>query len=462
MIPTNAIQADTGFSYVAAADLKAAEPAPSKSSGPLGWAKAHLFGSLGQVLLSLLGLLVVLAVIPPLVRFFVLDAVWTGDNREACLAQNAGHDVGACWPFITAKMNQILYGFYPETERWRVNVVYVLGIVLFIPLLVPTVWFKKLNAVAFFAVYPLVSFILLTGGNLNLTAFLPIDFGLQGSFVGLSIAFWVQYVGVAALASLLAALLASLVGAERAAAARVTAKGFALLAIVLLGMDLDFGLQPVETRQWGGLMVTLVIAVTGIVVSLPLGILLALGRRSNLPLVKICSVIFIEFWRGVPLITVLFFATYMLPLFLPGRMTIDGLLRVLVGVTLFASAYMAEVVRGGLQAIEKGQYEGAMALGLRSGLMMRLVVLPQALKLVIPGIVNTFIGLFKDTTLVLIVSIFDLLGVLRAAFTDPNWATPTTVMTGFGFAGLFYFIFCYGMSRYSMALEQRLDRGRRH
>jgi general L-amino acid transport system permease protein len=202
--------------------------------------------------------------------------------------------------------------------------------------------------------------------------------------------------------------------------------------------------------------------VTGITASLPFGILLALGRRSHLPLVKICSILFIEFWRGVPLITVLFFATYMLPLFLPGQLTIDGLLRAVVGVALFASAYMAEVVRGGLQAIPKGQYEGAMALGLPGSLKMRLVVLPQALKLVIPGIVNNFIGLFKDTTLVLIVSIFDLLGAMRAAFTDPNWATPTTLFTGFGFAGIVYFVFCFGMSRYSMALEKRLDRARHH
>jgi general L-amino acid transport system permease protein len=221
------------------------------------------------------------------------------------------------------------------------------------------------------------------------------------------------------------------------------------------------GLPLVGTGAWGGLLVTLVLAVSGIVVSLPLGILLALGRRSQLPVVRLLSVIFIEFWRGVPLVTVLFFATFMLPLFLPNGSQIDALLRALIGVALFAAAYMAEVVRGGLQAIPRGQYEGAMALGFGYWRMTALVVLPQALRLVIPGIVNTFIGLFKDTTLVLIVSIFDFLGQLQAAFSDPDWATPSTLFTGFAFAGMVYFCFCFGMSRYSLFVERRLDTGHR-
>jgi general L-amino acid transport system permease protein len=202
--------------------------------------------------------------------------------------------------------------------------------------------------------------------------------------------------------------------------------------------------------------VTLVIAFTGIIGSVPLGIVLALGRRSRMPVVRAASVAFIEFWRGVPLITVLFFATYMLPFFLPESWKIDPLLRVLVGVVLFAGAYMAEVVRGGLQAIPRGQFEGAMALGLGYWRMMGLVILPQALRLVIPGMVNSFIALFKDTTLVLIVSILDLLGQLRAAFADPAWATPTTLFTGFAFAGMIYFVFCFGMSRYALYTERRL------
>jgi general L-amino acid transport system permease protein len=279
-----------------------------------------------------------------------------------------------------------MYGFYPASQQWRVDLTYALGAVLLVPLLIPSAPAKAVNAVMFFGVFPVVAFFLLIGGVL--------------------------------------------------------------------------GLPHVETRLWGGLLVTLVISFTGIIFSLPLGILLALGRRSEFPVVRTVCIIFIEFWRGVPLITVLFFATYMLPFFLPSDWRIDGLARVLVGVVLFAAAYMAEVVRGGLQAIPRGQFEGAMALGLGYWRTMALVILPQALRLVIPGIVNSFIGLFKDTTLVLIVAIFDLLGQLRAAFADPSWATPVTVFTGFAFAGAIYFIGSFGMSRYALFVERRLDIGR--
>jgi general L-amino acid transport system permease protein len=278
-----------------------------------------------------------------------------------------------------------MYGFYPESELWRVNLTYALAVILLVPLLIPRVPYKTLNAILFFGVFPVVAFFLLVGNVL--------------------------------------------------------------------------GLPHVETRSWGGLLVTLVISFTGIIGCLPIGILLALGRRSDMPIVRMLSVIFIEFWRGVPLITVLFFATYMLPLFLPGNWRMDPLLRVLIGVVLFAGAYMAEVVRGGLQAVPRGQFEGAMALGLGYWRTMGLVVLPQALKYVIPGLVNSFIALFKDTTLVLIVAIFDLLGQLRSAFADPNWATPVTLFTGFAFGGIIYFVISFAMSRYALYTERRLDTG---
>jgi general L-amino acid transport system permease protein len=357
-------------------------PEPRRRS-PWGWARANVFNGWRNTLLTLVVLSLIWALGWPLLRFLLIDAVWDGASRIDCLADKVGHEVGACWPFIGAKFRQLMYGFYPIEEQWRVNVTGVLGLVLLVPLLLPSAPYKFANSVLFFAVYPLVGFLLLVGG-------VP-------------------------------------------------------------------GLPYVETRLWGGLLVTLVIAVTGIVASLPLGILLALGRRSTLPIVRILSVVFIEFWRGVPLITVLFFATYMLPLFLPGRLAINPLLRVMIGVMLFAAAYMAEVVRGGLQAVPRSQYEGAMALGLGYWQMMGLVVLPQALKLVIPGIVNNFIGLFKDTSLVLIVAIFDLLGQMRAAFSDPNWSTPSTLFTGFAFAGIIYFCFCFGMSRYALWTERRLS-----
>ena len=217
------------------------------------------------------------------------------------------------------------------------------------------------------------------------------------------------------------------------------------------------GLSEVETSQWGGLMLTLVIAAVGIAGALPLGILLALGRRSHMPAIRVICVTFIEFWRGVPLITVLFMSSVMLPLFLPEGLSIDKLLRALIGVILFQSAYIAEVVRGGLQAIPKGQYEAAAAMGLGYWRMMGLVILPQALKLVIPGIVNTFIALFKDTSLVIIIGLFDLLNSIKQATTDPAWLGMAT--EGYVFAALVFWIFCFGMSRYSMRLERKLDTG---
>jgi general L-amino acid transport system permease protein len=377
---TEAMTADAAFVRRELVPPMSPPPGVRRGIGAL-W---KLFSGWLNTSLTLLSLLVIWLVVWPAVKFMLIDAVWDGASRVDCLAETVGREVGACWPFIAAKFPQLIYGFYPESERWRVDLTFVLGALLLLPLLIPRIPYKGVNAILFFGVYPVVAFFLLLGGV--------------------------------------------------------------------------FGLPYVETRSWGGLLVTMVVAVTGIVVSLPLGILLALARLSRLTAVRSAAVVFIEFWRGVPLITVMFFATYMLPLFLPPSWTIDPLLRVLVGVALFAAAYMAEVVRGGLQAIPKAQFEGAMALGLGYTTTMGLVILPQALRLVIPGIVNNFIGLFKDTTLVLIVAIFDFLGQLRAAFSDPNWATPVTLFTGFAFAGIVYFVFCFGMSRYSLFVERRLSR----
>ncbi|GGA92369.1 amino acid ABC transporter permease [Brucella endophytica] len=235
---------------------------------------------------------------------------------------------------------------------------------------------------------------------------------------------------------------------------------FPIVAFILL-VGGSFGFSHVETPLWGGLLVTLVLAFVGIIVSLPLGVMLALGRRSKLPVIRLLSVIFIETVRGVPLVTVLFMASVMLPLFLPPGVTFDKLLRALIGVALFEAAYLAEVVRGGLQAIPKGQFEGADSLGLSYWQKMRLIILPQALKLVIPGIVNTFISLFKDTSLVYIIGMFDLLGIVRQNFADTNWSSPQTPATGLVFAAFVFWIFCFAMSRYSIFMERRLDTAHR-
>ncbi len=218
-----------------------------------------------------------------------------------------------------------------------------------------------------------------------------------------------------------------------------------------------FGLKHVGTDQFGGFLLTLVIGVTGISFSLPIGVMLALGRQSKMPVLRTVSVAFIEFIRGVPLITLLFVASAMLSYFLPPGANFNLLLRVLIMVTLFASGYMAEVVRGGLQAIPKGQYEAAQSMGLGYWKMMRLVVLPQALKISIPGIVNTFIALYKDTTLVIIIGLLDPLGIGRSSLADAKWQGLSSEV--YIFVAIFFFISCFGMSRYALYLERKLDTG---
>jgi len=217
------------------------------------------------------------------------------------------------------------------------------------------------------------------------------------------------------------------------------------------------GLEPVESAKFGGFMLTVTIGVTGIAASLPIGILLALGRRSDLLVLKVISVCFIEFIRGVPLITLLFVASTLLNYFLPPGTYFDLLLRVLIMVTLFSAAYIAEVVRGGLQAIPKGQFEAAQSMGLKYWQMMRLIVLPQALKISIPGIVNTFIGLYKDTTLVVIIGLLDPIGLSQAVLADSKWQGLSTEI--YVFIAIFFFISCFSMSRYSIYLERKLDTG---
>lgn len=231
---------------------------------------------------------------------------------------------------------------------------------------------------------------------------------------------------------------------------------FPVLCVIMFSGG--FGLETVESRLWGGLFLTLVIAGVGIVLSLPIGVMLALGRRSKLPVVSLLSTLFIEIWRGVPLITVLFMASNMFPLFMPEGVNFDKLIRALIGVMFFSAAYLAEVVRGGLQAMPKGQFEAAQANGLTYWRMMALVILPQSLKMVIPAIIGSFIAIFKDTTLVLVIGLFDFLGIIQFVGTNPEWLGFSH--EGYAFAAAIFWIFCFSMSRYSQRLEKKLDTGR--
>lgn len=376
-----------GVAYVRQAPVAPQTP-PVTERGMLRWLRMNFFATPLDALMTIGVLLLIAWVVPPFLDFMIFDATWSGRDREACLSTVARPEAGACWAFVRDRFAYFIYGSYPLSERWRVDVFFAMlavGIVWMLKLDAPR---RDLGAVYFFIVLPIVSYVLLTG--------LP-----------------------------------------------------------------AMGLPEVDTTLWGGVLVTIVVAAVGIVVSLPIGIVLALGRRSEMPAVRLLSVIYIEFVRGVPLITVLFMASVMLPLFVPEAYSPDKLLRALVGIAMFASAYMAEVVRAGLQAIPKGQYEGAMALGLGYWQRMRFIILPQALKITIPNIVNTYIGLFKDTTLVFIVGIFDLLKTIEAARIDPHWATPVTSTTGYAFAAIFYFVCCYMMSRYAKGVEARLARAER-
>lgn len=239
--------------------------------------------------------------------------------------------------------------------------------------------------------------------------------------------------------------------------ALVWAAGIAVVAILMWGGV--FGLSYVENSRWGGLPLTLILSVVGLAVAFPLAILLALGRRSNLPAMRVLSVTYIELIRGVPLISLLFMASVMFPLFLPNGVSVDKLLRAQIAFIMFASAYMAEAIRGGLQAIPKGQYEAADALGLGYWQKMRKIILPQALAIAIPPLVNTFISFFKDTSLVIIIGLYDLLGTAKAALSDPAWRG--FYKEAYLFIGVIYWVFCFSMSKYSQKLERDLNRHRR-
>ena len=215
----------------------------------------------------------------------------------------------------------------------------------------------------------------------------------------------------------------------------------------------NFGLEKIATNEWGGLALTFIISIFAILFCFPVGMFLALGRRSDAPVIRYSSIGFIEFWRGVPLITVLFMASVMFPMFLPDGTFLDKLIRVVIAITLFEAAYMAEVIRGGLQALPRGQYDAGKSLGMNYWKLHLLVILPQALKLIIPGIANTFLALVKDTPLILVVGLLELVGMIDMAKTNPKWLG--FAAEGYVFAGLVFWIICYAMSRYSQNLERK-------
>jgi general L-amino acid transport system permease protein len=405
-------------------------PPPRSQIGAVKWLRDNLFSSISNTILTLVSIWVIFEVARGLLPWFA-GSVWNAGSLREC--RELGE--GACFAVINERFNQFLFGLYPSSEYWRPTVAALLLIVAVAPVLFLSLPRKMLW---FSAVYPLIAYWLIFGGTI-----------------------WgpLAVLGAFAAGAATPAVLSARIGEAPSMIAGAILTVLLLLFVVaplsgVLAEAIPIGLSSVRSDAVGGFTLTLVIGITGIAGSFPIGILLALGRQSRMPLVKVICVGFIEFIRGVPLITLLFVASVLLNIFLPPGTNFDKLVRVLILVTLFASAYMAEVIRGGLAALPKGQYEAADALGLDYWKSMRLIILPQALKISIPGIVNTFIGLFKDTTLVSVIAMFDPLGIIAPIRGDQNWNG--IVWELYGFVALFFFIFCYGMSQYSMYLEQKL------
>lgn len=376
--------ATESIAYVAAEKLPTLPPPAGVAVS--WWARQWqtYFGTPLNAVLTLISILLLVWIVPPLLNWAVFSAIWSGENSQACRVEGAG----ACWAFVREKFWFSIFGLYPYELRWRPGGVLIIFAVMVAISVQQRFWRRELAYAWLVA--------------------LAAMWGLQGGTV--------------------------------------------------LGIPVP-GLTQVPTRLWGGVPITIFLAVFGLAVAYPIGILLALGRRSNLPVVKAVCIAWIEFIRGIPLISLLFIATFIVPLFMAPGFDLDRFLRAQIAFIIFAAAYLAEVFRGGLQAIPKGQYEAADAVGLGYWSKMRLIVLPQALKITIPAQVNTFIGLFKDTTLVVIIGIFDFFTTLRASLGDPNWLGFAT--EAYVYAATVYFFACYFMSKYSQRLEVVLNPERR-
>ena len=384
--------------------------------------------------LSLVIVFVVIKSLPPLLSWFILDANFAGDTKDVCTGS------GACWTYIKIWFNRFMYGMYPNAEQWRINLSFIalafLGTIGFFA----TEKFKKYLTLYYVVIYPVIAFFFIfffiSGGPI----FFDFSYGIIAAVISIIIGFFIpskfkMYYFIIVPITL-----------------------YILLKYVFFYEELiELGkleaLEWVETGAWGGLSLTFIVSFFCLIFCFPIGLFLSLGRRSDFPIIKYFSIGMIEFWRGVPLITVLFMSSVMFPMFLPEDMFIDKLVRVIIAISLFEAAYVAEVIRGGLQALPRGQYDAAKSLGMGYWKMHILVILPQALKLVIPGIANTFLALVKDTPLIFVVGLLEIVGMLNLAKTNPEWLG--FAMEGYVFASVLFFIICYAMSKYSYNLEQK-------
>ena len=424
--------------------MLAEQEPPLTERGAVKWARENLFSGPLNTFLTVVGVFALYLILKGLGPW-LLHSVWFANSaaecRETVAADFGPGATGACWGVVRERWAQYFYGFYPSEAYWRVNLAFVLLFVALAPILFAGVPRKVLWFTAF---YPVTALFLLWGGSI----WVPVVI-MAGIAFG-----WVAFRLLGPFASALIAAIA---------AGLVPVLWWLILAAPVAHLIegwIPLGIEAIPSAKFGGFLLSFTIGVTGIAFSLPLGIVLALGRQSDMPLVKMLSVGFIEFIRGVPLITLLFTASLLLNYFLPPGTNFDIILRVIIMVTLFSAAYIAEVIRGGLAALPRGQYEAADALGLDYWKAQQLIIMPQALKISIPGIVSSFIGLFKDTTLVIFVGLLDpLKGITDAIRGSFEWKG--VYWEPFIFPGLIFFLICFGMSRYSMYLENKLKRGQR-
>ncbi len=427
-----------------------ARAAPLSENTILGWMRINLFSSVLNSILTFITLYIVYLTVKGLWVWGVYDAVFIADTRRECFDISIN---GACWAGVIAWLDNIFYGRYPRDELWRINFGLLLIVIWMVPLWLPRVKAKAFIGLTTVFLYPFLAGYLFAGGGKDIFMQIMVSAAIL-CLIGNSIH---SVIGVFT-GNSLPEILIQLIDKEDASEKSqrnilLSLLGFSFVLVYLWQMG--WSVSSVSWTKWGGLFLSMVIAGIGIASALPGGIFLALGRRSTLPVIRVLSTAFIELFRSVPLITVLFMATTMFPLFMPEGFILNKLTQVIIAICLFNACYMAETIRAGLQAIPKGQFEGAHTIGLGYWGTMSFIIMPQALKHMIPNIVGIFIGLLKDTTLVSIIGLFDILSMLRSISKDTPWLGIHKEPLLFG--AMLFFLLCLAMSKYSHHMEAKLS-----